>query len=137
MKNLVLILGILFLVGSVNAGSPAIRSSTAKSFKNEGYQFLQLSFIGATAPTTSALIWYGDNIAGFTWIDFSGAAVSTGTAITTINAQPVYSNGLSSGTAQTITSGTRFTAIKSPYYKFSIPAPATQRLVTLNFMIGD
>lgn len=120
------------------AGMAQIRKPAGTtSVTNEGYQFLQMDVVNLVAPTSSAVTWYADNIAGYSSIDFYGMGVSTGSVPTTISAQPLFGNGTNCGSAQTITSGTDLTDIRSAYYKFTLPASTVTRNVSFNFVIAD
>lgn len=137
MKKILLVLAIIFLGLSAFAGSPEIYQNYTGGSTTQGWQSLSMEFVNVAAPTTSALVWYGNNIGGYTSIDFYAVGVSAGSAITTISAQAVLSNGTPVTTAQTITSGTPLTAIKSNFYKFTLPAASVTRNVSMNFVIKD
>lgn len=136
MKKSILILGSL-IASAMFAGNPDIRQSYSGAREPEGYQFISLEMNGVTIPTSTATTWYGDNIAGFSKIKIFGLAVSSGSTPTTISAQAMLSNGMPVGSAQTITSGTDLTDIRSPYYKFTLPAYSAPRRVSFNFVIAD
>lgn len=132
----ILLIGLIFgLSFAVNIN---IRPGNTGGKVSNGLDYYNLEIIGQVAPTASALSWYGDGIAGCSSIMAIGADVSSGSAFTTINAQPYYANGVAVSTAaQTITVGTSFTAINAPFYLFSIPAFSVTRNVTLNFCIRN
>jgi hypothetical protein len=138
-KILVFIILALFITSSY-AGVANIRATGSKYRIGSGYQYLLLEAYAVPAyagVTPSALTWYADNIAGYSRIGISGIAVSTGSTPTTISAQPLYSDGTNCGSAVTITAGTDLTAIKSPYYKFTLPAYSSTRNVSFGFIIAD
>jgi len=135
MKKLILI-GLM--VGLCFANNAGIRVGNTGGTVQSGYEFFVMEVKGQTIPSTSATTFYLDNIAGYASIDFYGMVVSAGSAVTTINAQPVYSNGVNLGAAQIITSGTDLTDIRSPWYKITIPRyPAANRKVSFNILIAD
>lgn len=137
MKKIFLVLAILFLGLSAFAGSPEIYQNYTGGSTTQGWQSLSMEFINVTAPTTSALTWYGRNIGGYTSIDFYVNGVSTGSIPSTISAVPIFANGDAVTTAQTITSGTPLTAIKSNFYKFTLQAYSSTRNISMNFLIKD
>ena len=85
--------------------------------------------------------WYGgvtSAVACKIAIDIYGIEVSSGNVPTTISAQLLFANGTAvSIAAQTITSGTDLTDLRSGFYKFSLPAYSVTRNVTFNFLIAD
>ncbi len=137
MKKIFLVLAVLFLGLSAFAGSPEIYQTYTGGSTTQGWQSLSMEFVNVTAPTTSALTWYGRNIGGYASIDFYVTGVSTGSIPTTISAVPVYSNGVAVTAAQTITSGTPLTSIKSNFYKFTLQAFSATRNISMNFLIKD
>lgn len=128
---LVLILGLGFCANA-NIRAPGYANTSI----SDGYEFKYIQFRGQAITTTNGLVFYADNIAGYSSIDFYGAAVSTGAAPTTISAQAIDAKGYNIGAAQVITSGTDLTDIKSPWYKFTY-IPTTNRTITLNLLIAD
>jgi hypothetical protein len=137
MKKLILAVMLLCLVGvSAFAGSPAIRVGNTGGQTSSAYESLWFEVRGAVHPTAD-IVWYADNIAGYSSIDFYGMAVSSGNTPTTISAQAVYANGSPIGSEQILTSGTDLTDIRSAYYKFTLPAFSVTRNVSFNFLIAD
>lgn len=140
-KILSTIILLSLFVGTCFAGpAPTMRTTATNTRVIGGYEFVQLEGINVPAyagVTPSAITVYADNIAGFSSIDFYVTGVSTGSAITTMSAQAVYSDGSAVTTAQTITSGTDLTDLKSGYYKFIIPAASVTRNVSFNILIAD
>jgi hypothetical protein len=135
MKKLLLVGLLIGLSFAINAN---VRPGNTAGYLSTGYEYIQLEVKGVTAPTSSALIWYGDGIAGYSSIDFYGMEVSSGNVPTTISAQLLFANGAAvSIAAQTITSGTDLTDLRSGFYKFSLPAYSVTRNVTFNFLIAD
>lgn len=131
----------LILIGLCFGGNAKIRESLTNAQTYDGYQFQTM--IATDVPayagvTPSALVWYADNILGYSSILITGFEVSTGSIPTTISAQAVYPNGDSvSVAAQTITAGTALTTLYSPWYKFTLPADAATRNVSFIFSIKD
>lgn len=137
MKKILLVLVILFLGLTSFAGTPAIRADYTGARVSSAFDSLWVEFINVAAPTSSAIVFYADNILGYASIDFNVTGVSAGTAVTTISAQAIYSNGNPVTASQTITLGTPLTAIKSAFYKFTLPAGAVTRNVSMNFVIKN
>lgn len=134
-----LILGMILLSFAL-AANPNIKSTMTNYRVDNGYQYVSMEVIAEPAyagVTPSALVWYADAIAGFSSIDFYGMAVSTGSVPTTIDAQAIRTDGTAIGAVQTLTSGTDLTDIRSPRYKFTLPAAAVTRNVTFTFLIAD
>ena len=140
MKKILVFIILALFVTSSYAGVANIRATGNKYRIGNGYQYLLLEAYAVPAyagVTPSALTWYADNIAGYGSIDFYGMAVSTGDVPTTISAQALYSDGSNCGSAQIITSNTDLTDIRSPYYKFTLPAAAVTRNISFQFLIAD
>ena len=117
MRNLVITL--LFLLSVSFSGTAKIRESLTSARQTRGWQAIQLDVQGQQVLPSSTITWYGDNIGGMSRIDFYGPVVSSGNA-TTINCIPVMADGTElDSEAQTLTSGTDLTVIKSNYYKYS------------------
>ena len=125
------------ILGFCFAGNPNIRVGNSGGKVSTAYESLWLEVKGVVAPTADMVI-YLDNIAGYSSIDFYGMSVSSGNVPTTMSAQPLYANGDAvSIAAQTLTSGTDLTDIKSAYYKITLPAFSVTRNVSFNFLIAD
>ena len=133
MKKILVGLILLSFVFSANAN---IRAGNTGGKVISGYQFYQMEVKDTVAPTAD-IIWYVDNLAGYSSVDIYFTGVSSGDLPSTISATPVYSNGDSVTDSQTITAGTSLTDFKSTYYKFTLPAIATTRNVSFNFIITD
>lgn len=137
MRKILFVL-IFILIATVSfAGTPSITHSNASMVTNQAPSAVTMEAINQALVTTSALIWYGNSIGGYGSIDFYVTGVSGGSAISTLSAQAIYQNGTAVTAAQTLTSGTPITSIKSAFYKFSIPASATTRNVSFNFIIKN
>jgi len=138
MKKLLALIIISLIAGQAFAGTPALRlaSSNSNIKMQSGYQYLSMEAKGAAVTTVNGLVFYGDNIAGFSSIDFYGMAMSIGAVSTTISAQPIYADGSACGAEQVITSATDLTDIRSGYYKFTLPV-TSDRTVSFNFLIAD
>jgi len=105
----------------------------------EGYNFLQLTIPGVSVVTSSNIIIYADNIAGYTKLDFYGYEVSTGSVATTMDCQALYSTGQTLNiAAQVLTSGTDITALKSAKYRLKIfdYKTTSNRTVSFNVLIS-
>jgi hypothetical protein len=138
MKNILMTVVLFCLVsGSAFAGNPAIKAGNTGGQVASSYESMCMEVRNQSIPAATPLVWYTDNIAGYSSIDFYGMAVSSGNAPTTISAQAIFSNGASIGAEQIITSGTDLTDIRSPHYKFTLPAFSVTRNVTFNFLIAD
>lgn len=131
----------LILLSFVFAGNARIRETLSGAETYSGYEFQTM--IATDVPayagvTPSALVWYADNIMGYSSILITGFEASTGSIPTTISAQAVKPNGDSvSVAAQTITSGTALTTLYSPWYKFTLPAYSSTRNISFMFTIKD
>jgi len=138
-----LIVGLL-LLSFCFAGNANIRkgtfdnSNTAGARMYSGYQFQTMIVNDQLAPTSSALVWYADNILGYSVIGINSFEVSTGTVPTTISAQAIQPNGTAlTVDAQIITAETDLTEFFSPWYSFTLPAYSVTRNVSFIFNIAD
>jgi len=131
----------LILIGLCFAGNAKIRESLSGAEAYDGYQFETMVATDVPAyagVTPSALVWYADNIMGYSSIGINGFEVSTGTIPTTISAQAVYPDGTNvSVSAQIVTAGTDLTTFHSPWYKFTLPAYSSTRNVSFIFNVAD
>lgn len=120
-----------------NYGTERIRANYGSkvTFKN-GNGFLWAEIKGQAVTTASPIVVYLDNIAGYSAIDFYGMQASTGSTPTTLSAQALTSAGANSGAAQTLTSGTDLTDLKSPFYKLTL-STTVNRTVTFNVLVHD
>lgn len=125
------------MAGVSFAGMPTITHTNSSMSVNPSFEAITLEAVNQAMVTSSALTWYGNNIAGYSSFDFYVTGVSSGSAITTLSAQAIYQNGTAVTAAQTLTSGTPLTLIKSAFYKFSIPADSVTRNVSFNFIIKN
>lgn len=123
-----LIIGLCF---AVNAN---IRPGNTGGKVVNGYDFYCLEVNDTVAPTVD-MYCYLDGIAGYSQINFYVTGVSSGTAITTLNAIPLYRDGTQVTASQLVTSGTDLTEMRSPYYKLVIPAITTTRNVSFNILL--
>ena len=131
----------LILLSFCFAGNANIRESLSGASTYDGRDFLCMTATNVpayTGVTPSALVWYADNIKGYSSIGINGFEATSGNIPTTISAQAVYPNGDSvSVSAQTITSGTNLTVLHSPWYKFTLPAASVTRNISFIFNIAD
>lgn len=136
MKKLIPFLIMFIVLGSNVYAKPTIKESLDDGRVRSGYEFIELQMLNQQVDPSSSISWYAYEIGGFSSIDFYGS-VSTGN-YTTINAQAIFLDGTSVTTAQTITSGTDLTDIKSSSYKFTYNNhKAVTTNVTFNFLIAD
>lgn len=135
MKRIIILLALL---GVCLAGNPTIKSTTMTNYRmDSGYEYISMEVAAQPAPTKNALTWIANGIAGYSSIDFYGMKVSKGSTPTTIAAQAIYQNGVTCSAVQILTSGTDLTDIRSPYYRFTLPAASVTRNVTFMFLIAD
>ena len=133
---------LILMIGLCFAGSKTgIRETMDNAYVRDGYQFYVMeirSEAQATTSSVSALVWYADNIVGYSVIGIDGFEASSGNVPTTISAQAVYADGTDvSVAAQIITAGTDLTDFKSAYYKFTLPAGIVTRNISAFFIIAD
>lgn len=141
MKKFLSAILILALASSVAlAGQPSINKKSltaAKVATIGGYQFLEMQVKGQQINPSSYIEWQADEIAGYSSIDFYVTSVSSGNAVT-LSATPVFMDGTAVTAAQTITTGTALTDIRSGSYLFRFyNNVATTTNVTFNFLIAD
>lgn len=128
----------LVILGLALCGNTGIRVGNTGGQVISGYEFYQMEVRGQEAPTSNNLVWYADNILGYSSVGIEGIEVSTGNVPTTINAVAIYSTGQTvSSSSVTITAGTDLTKFLSAFYMFTLPAYVVTRDVTFNFMIAD
>lgn len=141
MKKILVVLLLIGLGFSANANirlGNFDKSPSAGGYIYNGYEFISMIVNDQLAPTASSLVWYADNIMGYSSILITGFEASTGNIPTTISAQAVYPDGTSvSVSAQTITSGTALTTLYSPWYKFTLPAYSSTRNISFMFTVKD
>ena len=126
------------LIASVSFGaSPGIRDTMDNAKIYKGYEFLTMYVNAEEVATSSALVWYADNILGYSGIGINSFAVSSGNVPTTISAQALAPDRTALAVAaQIITAGTDLTPLYSPWYSFTLPADSVTRDVTFIFNIA-
>jgi hypothetical protein len=134
MKRIIILLALL---GACFASNPTIKSNTMTNYRmDSGYEYISME-VAAQPTSKNAMTWLASGIAGYSSIDFYGMKVSKGSVPTTISAQAIYQNGVTCSAVQILTSGTDLTDIRSPYYRFTLPAPAVTRNISFMFLIAD
>ena len=103
-----------------------------------GREFITMIVSDQLAPTSSALVFYLDNIMGYALIGINSFEASAGSVPTTVSAQAVTPEGVAlTVSAQIITAEIDLTQFWSPWYKITIPAATVTRNIGFVINIVD
>jgi hypothetical protein len=126
------LIGLLIILGLGFASIDKGTLSDIRYSSNAAYEWFEVR--GETVPSNSAEYFTISSMTAQS-ICLGGVTISAGTAITTCDILALTLAGETLA-SDVMTVGTPITAIKSAYYKISIPAdPAATRNVTFNFIL--